>query len=91
MVVRDGQYVLLAGSTASIKHYDAASNAIKKLRERLIADGALMKNESGYYDVVRDIPLNNPSYAAAIVAGGNTSGPAMWKHKGKALRDFEME
>lgn len=91
MVIHDGQYIVLAGSTASLKHSPSSSNAIKKLRDDLHANGAMAENNAGSYDVVKDIPVSSASYAAAIICGGNFNGLVGWKYQGKTLKEIEEQ
>ena len=90
MAIRDGKYVLLSGSTAAKEHRESAGENIQKYRNELIADGALKyNNDTGLYDVIKDIPSNSSSYAAVIVCGGNAAGPKVWKYNGKTLKEVE--
>jgi len=90
MVVRNGKYVLLAGSTAVKDHRVSANQNIRKYRKELENDGALEYNDSTkLYDVTKDIPTNSSSNAGIIVCGGNAAGPKVWKHNGKTLKEIE--
>jgi len=90
IAVRDGKYVLLSGSTAVKAYRKSADQNIKKYRKELVADGALKyNNDTKLYDVVKDIPSNSSSYAAAIICGGSASGPRVWKYNGKTLKEIE--
>jgi len=89
MAIREGQYVILSGSTASLNHLPSSNNAIKKLRGDLVSNGALIENDQGSYNVVKDIPVNSASYAAAIICGGNYNGLVGWKYRGKTLKEYE--
>lgn len=91
MAIRDGKYVLLSGATARLKHLPSANTAIKKLREEYIENNALVDNGNGILNITKDIPCDSPSYAAAIVSGGNTNGWISWKRNGKTLRELESE
>ena len=90
MAIRDGKYVLLAGSTASKSFRKSASQSIRDLRTTLEHDGAIVESQNeNELIVVRDIPCNSPSRAAVIISGGNTAGPRMWKYNGKTLKELE--
>jgi len=91
MAIRDGKYVLLSGATARLKHLPSANTAIQKLRDEYIQNGALVDKGNGVLDIAKDIPCDSPSYAAAIVSGGNTNGWISWKRDGKTLRELEFE
>lgn len=91
MAIRNGKYVLLSGSTARLDHLPSASIAIRKLREEYIQNGALVESSSGTLNIIKDIPCNSPSYAAAIICGVNTNGWTNWKYNGKNLRELESQ
>lgn len=76
MVIRNGKYVLLAGSTASKRFRNSATLGIKRFRAFLEQDGAIVggQNEEELI-VVRNIPCDSASRAAVIVCGGNAAGP----------------
>ena len=91
MVIRNGKYVLLAGSTASKSFRDSASAGIKRFRASLEHDGAIVDSQNeGELVVVKDIPCDSPSSAAVIICGGNAAGPIRWKHNGKTLKELEQ-
>lgn len=90
MVVRDGQYVLLTGSTVVQKHRHSASTAIKALRDTLMEQRILLScpESADLLVATKDIPLNSASYAAAVVCGGNANGQTTWKYEGKSLKEI---
>lgn len=91
MAIRDGKYVLLAGSTAAKEFRTSASQHIKRYRMSLEEDGAIKDGEQdGELVVVRDIPCDSPSRAAVIICGGNAAGPIKWKYRGRTLKDLEQ-
>ncbi len=91
MAIRDGKYVLLAGSTAAKEFRTSASQNIKRYRMSLEEDGAITAGEQeGELIVVRDIPCDSPSRAAVIICGGSAAGPIKWKYNGKTLKDLEQ-
>lgn len=91
MAIRDGKYVLLAGSTASKEFRKSASQSIKQIRTSLEHDGAIVESENGNgLTIVKDIPCDSPSRAAVIISGGNAAGPIMWKYNGKTLKELEQ-
>ena len=91
MVIRDGKYILLAGSTASKEFNPSSSQGIQQYRTALERDGAIVDGErSGELVLVRDIPLESSSRAAVIICGGNAAGPIKWKHNGKTLKELEQ-
>lgn len=91
MTIKDGEYIVLCGSLANAEHLPSAHKAIRKLRDELIADGALKAIGDDLLEVVKDIPCTSSSYAAAIISGGNQNGMICWKYNGKSLKDIEAE
>ena len=91
MALREGKYVLLAGSTASKEFRKSASSGIKQFRITLEHDGAIHESQNkNELIVVKDIPCDSPSRAAVIISGGNTAGPVVWKYNGRTLKDMEQ-
>lgn len=90
MAIRDGKYVLLAGSTASKQFRKSANGSIRAIRTVLEHDGAIVPGKSeNELVIVKDIPCDSPSRAAVIISGGNAAGPLMWKYNGKTLKELE--
>lgn len=91
MVIRDGKYVVLAGSTAAKGFRSSASQGIMQYRTSLERDGALVDGErEGELVAVRDIPCDSASRAAVIICGGSAAGPIKWKYQGKTLKELEQ-
>lgn len=91
MAIREGKYILLAGSTASKEFRKSAAPSIKQFRLTLEHDGAIKEGQNkDELIVVNDIPCDSPSRAAVIVSGGNTAGPIKWKYNGKTLKEMEQ-
>ena len=91
MAIRNGKYVVLAGSTASKSFRNSASESIKQFRAYLEREGAIIENpDKDELIVVRDIPCDSSSRAAVIICGGSVAGPAVWKHDGKSLKKLEQ-
>jgi hypothetical protein len=81
-----GEYVVLAGSLARVKETKTIHDGAKSQRRQLVEDGVLVKTEDGqHYTFVRDVAFSSPSGAAAVVYGGNVSGPAYWKRESDGL------
>lgn len=89
MAIRDGKYVVLAGSTASTENTSSASPGICSLRKALIQQGILVNTGENTLRAEKDIPVNSPSYAAALIYGGNINGWKAWKYHGKTLSQLE--
>ena len=70
----DGEFVVMKGSEA-LKDTEFASNSYTRLRDKLIADGALTALPGEvFYTFSRDIPFQSPSAAAAVVLNWTSNG-----------------
>lgn len=78
-----GEFVVLAGSLARVKETRTIHDGAKNHRRQLVEDGALaLDTDEKFYRFTRDVAFASPSGAAAVVYGGNVSGPAYWKREG---------
>lgn len=81
-----GEFVVLAGSLARVKETQTIHDGAKDQRRQLVEDGVFVKTEDGqHYTFTRDVAFSSPSGAAAVVYGGNVSGPAYWRREGDGL------
>lgn len=81
-----GEFVVLAGSLARVKETRTIHDGAKTQRRQFVEDGVFAKTEDGqHYAFTRDVAFSSPSGAAAVVYGGNVSGPAYWKREGDGL------
>ena len=81
-----GEFVVHKGSLARVKETNTIHDGAKDQRRQLVDDGVLMKMPDGqHYTFTRDVAFSSPSGAAAIVYGGNISGPATWKRVSDGL------
>ena len=86
-VVRDGQYVVLAGSTARVKEVDSLGNWGRNIRKKLLDMGVLLP-DPGNDQLLRfaqQYAFDSPSGAAAAVSGTGLNGRAHWKLQGSGL------
>ena len=91
MVIRNGMYTLLSGSTAVKREVKSASPWAINNRKRLIDKGVLVDYGDGKLTLTADAEFNSPSGAASVIAGGNVNGLRQWKAGGKTLSEFERE
>lgn len=92
MMIEEDQFVVLKGSTAVLYNRPSASNAIEKMREKLIIKNILKKkNDNSFYIFEENYAFNSPSYAASAISGGNENGRRVWKYKGKSMNQIESE
>lgn len=75
----NGEFVVLKGSTAVLEPR-ASWTSYRKLRQQLVDEKKLVEvpNQSLLL-FAEDVYLSSPSAGAAVVAAGNTNGPASWK------------
>ena len=98
MVVRNGKYVVLKGSHIDLdtpiilgsgqKYYKSGQER-NNMRQQLLVDGSIIRDDSGCYVLNEDYVCDNPSSAATFVAGGSRNGKKVWKSPdGRSLGDF---
>ncbi|MBM7057822.1 DUF4357 domain-containing protein [Streptomyces durocortorensis] len=86
--------VVLAGSPARpevVPSFPERTPSSHRLRERLIADGAIRETATrpGWLEVVQDVECNSPSAAGDILMGRGCNGWLEWKTAdGRPLADF---
>ena len=98
MVVRNGKYVVLKGSHIDLdtpiilgsgQKYYKSSQERNNMRQQLLVDGSIIRDDSGCYVLNEDYVCDNPSSAATFVAGGSRNGKKVWKSPdGRSLGDF---
>lgn len=69
----EGQFVVLAGSSARAK-LEGAAGGYESLYEQLCASETLVKTESGQRTFTMDTVFSSPSAAAVVVAGRSSNG-----------------
>lgn len=90
MKIEDEKFIVLKGSTAVIEPRNSAGEPIIRMRHNLEKDGVIKKNAKGtLYIFEKDYIFNSPSYAAAVIAGGEENGRTQWKYNGKSLNQIE--
>lgn len=87
--VTDEGFLIFSGSTAAPR-FTAGNPGYDKVRQRLLEDGTLRVDATRDRLIfTQDFSANSSSQAAAIVAGGNRSGPTSWISNGKTLGQLE--
>ena len=88
-VLRDGKFVVLAGSTARLEETNSLRTTDRDRRTKLIEQGVLSA-ESGKLLFTRNYEFNSASAAANIVSGRSSNGLVEWVHakSGKTLKEF---
>jgi hypothetical protein len=83
-VVRNGQFVVAAGSTARTKEVASLGVGSRALRKRLMETGVLVPaGQDGLLRFTQSYAFDSPSAAAAVVAGTGLNGRAQWLVKGE--------
>lgn len=90
-VVRDGQFVVTAGSTARTKEVASLGVGSKALRMRLIEAGVLVPTSESLLRFSQEYAFDSPSAAAAVVAGTGLNGRAHWFVKGEGVSYKEWQ
>jgi hypothetical protein len=83
----DEGFLILKGSTAAPR-FTAGNPGYERIRQRLVEEG-ILQNQNDRLLFTQDFTANSSSQAAAIVAGGNRSGPAVWTSSGRTLGELE--
>jgi hypothetical protein len=73
----DGTYVLTSGSKINVRITESLPSNVRKLREQLIRDGALLER-GDHLELTRDILFSKPSPASALVKGRSSTGYQDW-------------
>ena len=82
-------FLVTAGSEAVLKTREGSSAGIKAMRQKHIGESTLVEDD-GRYVFEKDIEFSSPSYAAAMVCGGNTNGLTSWRDKlGNTLKQLD--
>lgn len=80
--------VVLAGSRVS--ENQSKNYGYKTLREELIQDGTIQKNQTGELIFIKKHLFQSPSSAAAVIVGYSINGRRTWKDKnGRTLSEIE--
>lgn len=91
MVIKNGKYILLKGSTLQKKYGTRAKDSIKKSRQQLIDNGFISDYNEDLLITNEDIEFTSASYAANTVAGYNLNGLDVWKYNNTPLKDISNE
>jgi hypothetical protein len=90
--VREGQFVVLANSTARIKEVDSLGDHGRNLRKMLRESGVLVPTTNqSVLRFVQEYAFDSPSAAAAVIAGTGLNGRAQWKVRGEGISYKEWQ
>ena len=90
MVIKEGKYILLQGSTAVSKEAPAARDPLRAKRKFFIDGGLMSVVDDKTWIVNQNLEFDSASYAASIVAGLGVNGLITWKLNGKTLKEIEQ-
>jgi hypothetical protein len=91
--VRDGQFVVKAGSLARTKEVDSLGDGSKMIRHMLRENGVLVPADgnTALLRFAQEYAFDSPSAAAAVVSGTGLNGRAAWKVKGVGISYREWQ
>jgi hypothetical protein len=92
-VVREGQFVIKAGSTARVKEVDSLGDYARE-RRRILRNEQVLVPEPSNDQLLRfavDYAFDSPSAAAATVSGTGLNGRTSWKVKGQGISYKEWQ
>jgi hypothetical protein len=83
-----GGFRVFADSESVLENRLSCKPYLEKLRATLVENGVL-KRSGEKYMFSQDYEFSSPSIAAAVVKGGEATGPGDWKNEdGKSLKDL---
>lgn len=85
-ILSDGDFVVLAGSTAMKNAGHQSARHVLHKRQPIIDRGDL-EDKGDHYEFLRDVVFRSPSGAAAAVLERSSNGRTEWKHE-RTLADF---
>lgn len=89
----DGEFVVLAGSTARARE-NPSWTSYRELRRQLVEEGKLVPSDDPEFLVFSEnVPFASPSAAASVIYGGNRNGPKTWRleETGQSYRDWRED
>ena len=85
----DEGIVVLEGS--AVAEQDLKSYNYGPLREKLISEKVIVRDEHGKFFFAKNYLFKNPSPAAAVILGYSANGRVLWKdNKGRSLNEIEQ-
>ncbi|MCL2778101.1 MAG: GIY-YIG nuclease family protein [Polyangiaceae bacterium] len=86
-VVREGQFVVKAGSLARAKEVDSLGDSTRTLRKMLKESGVLVPVDGNgmLLRFAQEYAFDSPSAASGVVAGTQLNGRIVWKVKGVGI------
>ena len=90
MIIRDGKYVLIPGSTLIVDEVPSIQKSVHDFRQKLIDNQSLLYSRDGKTAYLKDeATCESSGLAASVVTANSVSGPISWKLNGKTLQEYE--
>ena len=83
-VEEDDEFIVLEGSEA-LGDKEMSTSAYLKLREQLIDEGVLRREDSGWLRFTKSHSFPSPSAASAVILNRSSNGRLEWKVKGTSM------
>lgn len=91
---KDGEFVVLKGSTSPVEPGHSSTSHYDSLREQLKEDGVLVTSEADatLLEFSKDFTFKSPSAAASVINGRNSNGRVEWtvNSTGQSLKDYQL-
>lgn len=92
MVIRDGKYVLIPGSTLIVDEVPSIQKAVHDFRQKLNDNKSLLYSRDGKTAYLKDeATCESSGLAASVITANSVSGPISWKLNGKTLQEYESK
>ena len=90
-VIRDGEFIVEAGSVGSEWRSAATHHVYAGMSQRLISEGVIQKRDDGGLVFTKNYKFSSPSAAAATIIGRPANGFTEWKREGtqQTFADWE--
>jgi hypothetical protein len=86
-VVRDGQFIVRAGSFARAREVESLRTGTRSMRKRLRDSGVLapVEGNPALLRFTQEYAFDSPTAASAVIAAAETNGRTVWKVKGSGM------
>jgi hypothetical protein len=93
MVIENGKYILLKGSTLIREEAQAAKGPLRVFRKKLLDNNIISLSETDDQILIvnESIEFDSASSAASVVAGIGVNGLINWKLNGSTIKEIEKQ
>lgn len=81
-VEKDGEFVVLAGSTGDLNEAQSFHDKLKTLRDQALESGRAIKMGANNFQLTQDIAFSSPSAASVFLFGTSRNGRTDWLVQG---------